>query len=352
MYYVVKFKKKIIFFISLVLCAILSISLLNHYYDEKEALYTSGTNGETYIKWVNFNIPLSFIQEAINLDIESYSTDFHVSFIDLLAIVSTKYYGNFSKYNISDLFSVSEQLQKGQTPTEIVSNDKNFSYYYQSINAVLGGFVGAYESEVVENGVKVWKSQYGVKVFSPIAKGYSYSHYDDFGNSRSYGYKRIHLGHDLMGLTGTPIIAMESGVVEVAGWNQYGGWRIGIRSFDGTRYYYYAHLRQNRPFAEGLEVGKIVMAGDVIGYLGHTGYSIEENTNGVKQPHLHLGLQLIFDESQKDGTNQIWIDLYNITRLLSNYRSETVRDAETKEHTRKTGFREFVPEEHFTIKVE
>lgn len=33
-----------------------------------------------------------------------------------------------------------------------------------------------------------------------------------------------------MGSIGTPIIAVESGVVEHLGWNQYGGWRIGIRS--------------------------------------------------------------------------------------------------------------------------
>ena len=35
-----------------------------------------------------------------------------------------------------------------------------------------------------------------------------------------------------MAATGTPVIAVESGTVEVMGWNQYGGWRIGIRSFD------------------------------------------------------------------------------------------------------------------------
>ena len=33
---------------------------------------------------------------------------------------------------------------------------------------------------------------------------------------------------DLMAAVGTPVIAVESGVVEAMGWNQYGGWRIGI----------------------------------------------------------------------------------------------------------------------------
>ena len=28
-------------------------------------------------------------------------------------------------------------------------------------------------------------------------------------------------------------------------------------------------------------------------------------------------MQLIFDESQKDGVNQIWIDVYHIVKLLA-----------------------------------
>ena len=80
---------------------------------------------------------------------------------------------------------------------------------------------------------------------------------------------------------GTPIIAVESGYVEAIGWNQYGGWRIGIRSFDGKRYYYYAHLRQNYPYREQLKEGDVVTAGDVIGYMGHTGYSTKENVNNI-----------------------------------------------------------------------
>lgn len=36
----------------------------------------------------------------------------------------------------------------------------------------------------------------------------------------------------MMGQTGTPVVAVESGYVEAIGWNQYGGWRLGIRSFD------------------------------------------------------------------------------------------------------------------------
>lgn len=120
------------------------------------------------------------------------------------------------------------------------------------------------------------------------------------------------------------------------GWNQYGGWRIGIRSFDGKRYYYYAHLRKNHPYAEEIEEGKIVQAGDVIGYLGMTGYSTKENVNNINVPHLHFGIQLIFNEVQKEGTNQIWVDLYNLVEFLEKNRSETYKsNLETKDYSRK-----------------
>ena len=133
---------------------------------------------------------------------------------------------------------------------------------------------------------------------------------------------------------GTPIIAVESGYVEALGWNQYGGWRIGIRSFDGMRYYYYAHLRQNYPYQEKLKEGDVVTAGDVIGYMGHTGYSTTENVNNIDEVHLHFGLQLIFDESQKEGNNEIWIDCYDLTRFLSRNRSEVYKVEGTKEWKR------------------
>lgn len=138
----------------------------------------------------------------------------------------------------------------------------------------------------------------------------------------------------MMGQVGTPVIAVESGYVEAIGWNQYGGWRLGIRSFDKKRYYYYAHLRKNYPYHKSLQEGSIVQAGDVIGYLGRTGYSRTENTNNIDEPHLHFGIQLIFDESQKDGNNEIWIDCYELVKFLAINRAETVKNQETKEYYR------------------
>jgi murein DD-endopeptidase MepM/ murein hydrolase activator NlpD len=302
-----------------------------------------------FIKWVDFNVPYEILEYAMKLDINSHNDQSAVplDWIELLAYTATRSGGNWSGVKTAKLEETAKQLREGKTMAELSENLKNYSYFYESYNAALGGLVGEYEIEVADaeaEGGKCWERKYGLKAFSPIAKNYPYNDYDDFGNSRSYGFKRRHLGHDMMGATGTPIIAVEGGTVEAIGWNQYGGWRIGIRSFDKKRYYYYAHLRQNFPFNKSLQEGSVVNPGDVIGYLGHTGYSAKENTNNIDVPHLHFGMELIFDESQKESDNEIWIDVYAIVRLLYRNRSEVVKDPETKEYSRIYNYREVLEE--------
>ena len=51
-----------------------------------------------------------------------------------------------------------------------------------------------------------------------------------------------------------------------------------------------------------------------------------------------MGLELIFDESQKESSNEIWIDLYALTKLLEKNKSSVVRDSNTKEYYRKLDF--------------
>lgn len=291
-----------------------------------------------YIKWVDFNVPLEVLEKTSSLDIKSHNSEENVklNWIELISYLGAKYGGNFKSFKQSDLDTLVQKLKNGENIENIVSNKKLYAYYIEAYTAVLDEFIGEYEIEVDKNGEKVLQRKYGVKAFLPIAKNYNFSHYDDFGNSRNYGYKRVHLGNDLMGSIGTPIIAVESGTIEAIGWNQYGGWRIGIRSFDKKRYYYYAHLRKDHPYAKNIKEGDTVSAGDVIGYLGMTGYSTKENVNNINVPHLHFGMQLIFDESQKDGVNQIWIDVYSIINLLKKNKSEVYKLYEdTNDYERK-----------------
>lgn len=295
-------------------------------------------NTATQIKWLDFTVSYDALCRAYEWDVKTHGTDCPVNWIELLAYTAAKTGGKFEKKALEVLESTAQAISSGEKSIEELNeNMKYYSYYKEAYTAVLGGMVGEYQTEMVdEKGVKCFQTLYGLKAFFPLAKGFGYSHYDDFGAGRSYGYERKHLGHDMMGQIGTPIIAIESGVVEALGWNQYGGWRVGIRSFDGKRYYYYAHLRQNYPYAEGLEEGDIVTAGDVIGYMGHTGYSATENVNNIEVTHLHWGLELIFDEKRRESGHEIWIDVYPLTQFLAKHTQQTEKVEGTKEWIRST----------------
>lgn len=267
------------------------------------------------IKWVSFDVPYESLVYTMQKDIDSYDKELHIDWIDALSVAACRTGG---KCGVTSVKKAVADLENGRSPEEILGSlYRYYDYYYNAYSAVLGGLLGSYS--IVKDGKEV--CTYGLKAFSPIAAGYGYSHSADFGNDRSFGFRRKHLGNDIMGSLGTPIVAVEGGVVEVMGWNRYGGWRIGIRSFDSKRYYYYAHLQKDHPFADGLSEGDIVHAGDLIGFMGRTGYSDQENVNNISAVHLHFGMQLIFDESQKECLSEIWVDVYDIVRLLNSHRS-------------------------------
>jgi murein DD-endopeptidase MepM/ murein hydrolase activator NlpD len=330
------FKVKRIIYILILLVIIFSIFTLFINSNFNQSIAVEDVNGVKYIKWVSFNVTYPALKKAMDLDILSHNKDgYKYNWIEILSYLGAKYGGKFSKYKDSDMDEFVKRLESGEKIEDITKDMKFYTYYLEAYTAVLGEFVGNYKIQVLDKlGNINWQEKYGLKVFSPIAAGYYYNDYDDFGAGREFGYKRKHLGHDMFGNIGTPIIAVESGIVEELGWNRYGGWRIGIRSFDKKRYYYYAHLRKDYPYVKGLEKGKIVKAGDVIGYLGRTGYSTDENVNNIEENHLHFGTQLIFNESQKDGINQIWIDDYSITKLLNQNRSKVKKVEGSKEYTR------------------
>lgn len=161
-----------------------------------------------YIKWVEFNVTSKALNTAYKYDVESYNTDIKINWIELLAYAACKGGGNVGKNAVSEMKKAAESIKSGETTMEDLTKDlKHYSYYLEAYSAILDGFVGEYEIEEddgTETGNKVWVKKYGLKAFSPIAKGFPYSDYDDFGVSRSYGYKRNHLGHDMMGQIGTP----------------------------------------------------------------------------------------------------------------------------------------------------
>lgn len=114
---------------------------------------------------------------------------------------------------------------------------------------------------------------------------------DSWYASRNYGGTRKHEGTDLMpeyNITGLyPIISITDGVVEKIGWLEKGGYRIGIRAPSGA-YFYYAHLES---YAEGLKKGDEIKAGQLLGFMGDSGYG-PEGTTGMFAVHLHLGIYI------------------------------------------------------------
>lgn len=321
---------------SVVFGTILSFLSLGLWFFYPQPLTVTGN----FPTWAEFDVPLKAMQKAGQADIDTYQQENHVDWIEALSCLAVRYGGNWEQYQGKDLDRVIQSLKDGEKPEDLISgNTKGYDYYQTVYSAVLNGFIGEYQiEEAEEDDASSIVTNYGVKVFSPIAGGYGYSHYDDFGAGRSYGFARNHLGNDLLGSVGTPIMAVETGTIEAMGWNEYGGWRIGIRSMDKKRYYYYAHLQSGHPYVFTLSEGDTVQAGDVIGYLGMTGYSTTEDTNGMKKPHLHFGMQLVFDESQKESDQEIWIDVYEIVKFLSKHRSYAQKDEKTGDYKRSAAF--------------
>ena len=212
------------------------------------------------------------LDQAFRYDVDTCQAEIHLNWVDLLAYLGTRYGGDFSRYKKSDMEKVAEQLINGDSTMEELTKDmKYYDYYKQAYGAVLDGMVGTFQAEIPADEVpQVPQSsetsclilvlgfpRHGLKAFFPLAKNFPYNDFDDFGVSRSYGFRRRHLSHDMMGQVGTPIIAVESGYVEAPlAEPSIEHWRIGIRSFDKKRYYYYAHLRKNYPFQSDLKEGQ------------------------------------------------------------------------------------------------
>ncbi|KIO61305.1 hypothetical protein B4064_0018 [Caldibacillus thermoamylovorans] len=117
----------------------------------------------------------------------------------------------------------------------------------------------------------------------PIRANFSYR--DTWGDARGWGGRRIHEGTDIFADYGVNVYSTCYGVIEMKGWNKYGGWRLGIRDINNT-YHYFAHLNG---FAKDIKLGDMVKPGQLIGSVGSSGYG-PPGTAGKFPPHLHYGM--------------------------------------------------------------
>ena len=82
-----------------------------------------------------------------------------------------------------------------------------------------------------------------------------------------YGYYSMHYGVDLAAGAGTPIYAVKSGTVTTATYSSVNGYYVSISHNDGFGSLY-AHMTNYV-----VSVGDYVNQGDIIGYVGSTGWS-------------------------------------------------------------------------------
>lgn len=88
-----------------------------------------------------------------------------------------------------------------------------------------------------------------------------------------------HDGIDIAAPTGTPVLAADSGMVVYRGWSGNYGNLVQIDHGGGKMVTWYAHLS-----GFNVSLGQQVNKGDVIGYVGNTGYSTG--------PHLHFEIRV------------------------------------------------------------
>ena len=196
------------------------------------------------------------------------------------------------------LASVAQEGFQGKETLEMPAKLKQYKpEEYQKISA-------AYKA--------IWKD---VKFF-PVAAEKTYFE-NTWLTERIYGGKRFHEGTDIFGETDRfgyyPVISMTDGTVEQKGWFPLGGRRIGIRSPHGG-YFYYAHLSS---YEKDFQTGESVKAGDILGYMGNTGYG-SEGTSGKFPVHLHLGIYIEGPFQKELSVNPYWL-LKIFEKKIRNY---------------------------------
>ena len=249
--------------------------------------------GGDYLR--NYSVPFNimfvspesdvFRQQHISDDnlavIKAFSETYDVSLISLIAATMAA-----NKFDLGG----NELENFTQTQWELLEKylQKHYRQEYEDLQVAYG---------------KIWSD---IKYF-PVAASKTnadatVSFEDSWMYERTYGGKRGHEGTDLMAKINErgyyPVISMTDGVVEKIGWLEKGGYRIGIRGVSGG-YYYYAHLYQ---YAEDFQVGDTVSAGELIAYMGDSGYG-EEGTVGQFAVHLHVGIYFNGEDGQEVSVN-------------------------------------------------
>jgi len=216
-----------------------------------------------------------------------------------LSAIKILYDLNEQGYTPGRVLSVFYPWNQFQTPPSVIWNLEN---YHKARNAFM-----TYRRDTFlkfqESMCAIWDD---VECF-PVKSHVIYE--NSWMAERNYGGPRGHEGCDLMPEENQtelyPICSMTDGIVEKIGWLNKGGYRIGIRSDHGG-YFYYAHFSS---YAKNFQIGDVIKAGDMLGYMGNSGYG-EEGTTGKFDVHLHLGIYIRTEDIAELSINPYWILRY------------------------------------------
>ncbi len=231
--------------------------------------------------------------DSIDLDLEAFSK-ISISGNDLLLVQD---YCN--KYNIDFCNYLASFMTFNNYEVDGVGNDLDMKYYSELENKKLSKLY-----HLVFDDIKYFP----VKTIL-VEDEERYEYVNSFLAPRTYGGDRLHMGIDIMDCKNEkgyfPIVSMTDGIVSNLGWLELGGYRVGITSKSGT-YFYYAHLDK---YADGLKEGNKIKAGQLLGYMGSTGYG-EEGTCDQFPVHLHIGIAIPIVEEE-----EFWVNPYPVLQM-------------------------------------
>lgn len=117
-----------------------------------------------YIKWAEFTVSKFALTESYEYDRDTYGTDRHISWIDLLAWTAAHTGGKFGddRTVCKCMEELEIEVEAGKKLEELTEDLEYFSYYREVYETVLGGMVGEYEIEEPDaQGRKVTQKRYG-----------------------------------------------------------------------------------------------------------------------------------------------------------------------------------------------
>jgi len=120
---------------------------------------------------------------------------------------------------------------------------------------------------------------------------------DSFLNSR--GRHRKHLAIDIGAPKGTPVLAAADGEVVSLRREKRGGISLYQKDPSGKYLLFYCHLSK---YAKGLKSGDRVSRGEVIAYVGRTGYA--------SGPHLHFSITRLPEDDDENFKAGVAINPY------------------------------------------